>query len=220
MKTKNRLILAGGGGFGRELASWADHATAAGSIPPLAGFIDDRPEAMANHNMLWLGSFNDYQVRPGDLFLLGVGNPRTKVHMVASLRARGAQFANLIHPSAVLGRNNILGEGVIMAPMSMNTSDTRMGDFVTLLSFSGLGHDASAGAFTTISSHVDVMGGASLGERVLIGSGARIMPNIKVGDDVKIGPSSLVMRHVKAGTTIYTPPGKRLTTGLKQHSQI
>lgn len=209
MKT-TRLILAGGGGFGRELASWADHALAAGHLPPLAGFIDDRPDAMAGHDTPWLGGFADYRVRPEDLFLIGVGRPATKIRMVASLRERGARFAKLIHPTAILGRNHHHGEGVVMAPYSMNTADTRLGDFVTILSFSGLGHDASAGDFTTISSHVDVMGGATLGQRVLVGSGARIMPGVRIGDDATIGAAALVMRSVKAGTTVFTPPAKRL----------
>lgn len=159
MKEKGCLILAGGGGFGRELASWADHCTGALSLPRLSGFIDDRPEAMDGHDTPWLGRFDDFRVMPDDKFLLGVGDPATKERMVRSLRERGGHFASLIHPSVVLGRNHRHGESVIMAPFSMNTSDTELGNFVTILSFSGLGHDATAGDFTTISSHVDVMGG-------------------------------------------------------------
>ncbi|WP_156167155.1 PglD-related sugar-binding protein [Sphingomonas sp. Ag1] len=213
MKEHGRLILAGGGGFGRELASWADHCTAAGSLPPLFGFVDDRPETMAEHDTPWLGRFDDFRVLPDDRFLVAVGNPATKVRMVQSLRERGGHFVSLIHPSVVLGRNHRHGEGVIMAPFSMNTSDTALGDFVTILSFSGLGHDASAGDFTTISSHVDVMGGATLGKRVMVGSGARIMPNVHVGDDARIGAGALVLRRVAAGATMFTPAAKRLRLG-------
>lgn len=207
---KARLILAGGGGFGRELASWVDHCHASGNCAALAGFIDDQPDAMAGHDTPWIGGFNDYRVLPDDVFLIGVGKPATKARMVESLRERGGRFAKLIHPAAVVGRNCTHGEGVIMAPLSMNTADTRLGDFVTILSFSGLGHDASAGAFTTISSHVDVMGGAALGERVLVGSGARIMPGIKVGDAATIGAAALIMRNVRPGATMFVPPAKRL----------
>jgi sugar O-acyltransferase (sialic acid O-acetyltransferase NeuD family) len=207
--TQERLILAGGGGFGRELASWADHSAAAGRLPSVSGFIDDRPDAMAGHDTPWLGGFGDYRVRAGDRFLIGVGNPLTKIRMVESLRERGGQFASLIHPTAVLGRNHHHGEGVVMAPYSMNTADTQMGEFVTILSFSGLGHDASVGPFSTISSHVDLMGGVNIGARVLVGSGARVMPNVKVGDDARIGAAALVMRSVKPGVTVYAAPAKR-----------
>lgn len=208
-----RLIMAGGGGFGRELASWAGHCAAAGSLPTLTGFIDDRPDAMTGHDISWLGAFQDFRVMPYDRFLLAVGNPATKARMVESLRERGAQFASLIHPNVVLGRGHRHGEGVVMAPFSMNTADVVLGDFVTILSFSGLGHDAGAGDFTTISSHVDVMGGAILGKRVLVGSGARVMPGVRVGDDAKIGAGALVIRRVPAGATMFTPAAKRLRLG-------
>lgn len=218
MSEHTRLILVGGGGFGRELASWADHCAQAGSLPPLAGFIDDRPEAMDGHSTSWLGHFKDFQVKTEDKFLLAVGNPMSKARMVESLRERGGKFASLIHPSVVLGRNHRHGEGVIMAPFSMNTADTVLGDFVTILSFSGLGHDASAGDFTTISSHVDVMGGASLGKRVMVGSGARIMPNIHVGDDARIGAAALVIRRVPAEATMFTSAARRLRLGEPRSS--
>lgn len=170
---------------------------------------------MQGHDTPWLGHFATFEVQPEDRFLLAVGNPVTKARMAQSLRERGGKFASLIHPSAVLGRNHRHGEGIIMAPFSMNTSDTTLGDFVTILSFSGLGHDASAGDFTTISSHVDVMGGARLGKGVMVGSGARIMPNVHVGDDARIGAAALVLRRVPAGATMFTPAAKRLRLGDK-----
>lgn len=207
---KSRLILVGGGGFGRELASWVDHAAAAGHGAPLAGFIDSKPDAMQGHDTPWLGDFGDFAMRPDDMFLLGVGNPATKVRIVATLRERGARFARFVHPTAIVGRNAVQGEGVILTPLSVVTADTYLGDFVTVLSFSGIGHDASVGAFTTISTHVDVMGGASLGERVMVGSGARIMPGIKVGDDAKVGAAALVMLTVKPGSTVFARAAKRL----------
>lgn len=210
MAQAERVILVGGGGFGRELASWIDDLAQAGGIAPLAGFIDDRPDAMEDHGTRWLGTVADYEIQPNDRFVLGLGDPRTKRSVVATLRARGARFARVIHPSAVLGRNPNHGEGVIMAPFSMNTADTRVGEFVTILSFSGIGHDASVGAYSTLSSHVDIMGGARVGEGVLFGSGSRLMPGKQVGDDCRIGAGVVVQRSAKPETTLFAPPAKRL----------
>ena len=213
MTTKLRLILVGGGGFGRELSAWAAQAADAGQLPALSGYLDDREGAMGNCELAWLGALCDFTVRNQDRFIIGVGSPPAKAAIVASLREKGGQFARLVHPTVVLGRNNFLGEGVILAPFSMNTADTRMGDFVTLLSFSGLGHDSSAGAFTTISSHVDLMGGCSVGERVFVGSGARVMPGVNVGSDAVIGAGATVMRSVQQATTVFGPFAKRLRLG-------
>ena len=211
MAVERRLVIAGGGGFGREVAAWAAHAHQAGLLPPVAGFIDDRLPEPPLQSAAYLGTISSFSPGQGDLVILAVGHPATKAVIANSLRERGAQFARLIHPSAVQGGSNAIGEGVIMAPFSMNTVDTKMGDFVTLLSFSGLGHDAAVGSFSTISSHVDIMGGASLGERVFIGSGARVMPRIRVGDDAVIGAGAVALRRVKRGATLYVPPAKLLT---------
>lgn len=208
-----KLIVAGAGGFGRELMSWARDCVEAGRLPPLAGFIDDRVMELPGGDAPRLGGFADYAPRPNELFLIGVGDPTAKRRMAESLRDRGARFATLIHPTAVIGRNTKRGEGVIMCPMTMNTSDTCAGDFVTILSFSGMGHDTTVGAFSTISSHVDVMGYAELGEEVFVGSGARVMPRVKVSDRARIGANSLVMRNVKPGATVFTPPAKLLRLG-------
>lgn len=210
MPVKERLILAGGGGFSREVAAWARHAAEAGSSPPVAGFLDDKPSDPSLYPAPYLGPITDYKAEAHDRMVIAVGSPKAKEAIASTLRDLGARFAQLIHPTAILGGKNLLGEGVIMAPMSMNTVNTRMGDFVTLLSFSGLGHDSSAGHYATISSHVDLMGGAAIGDRVFVGSGARIMPGVQVGADAVIGAGSMVLRRVKEGTTVYAAPARRL----------
>ena len=212
--SEDRLIIAGMGGFGRELLSWAADCRAAGSLPAVAGFVDDEVEGV-DGGPPRLGAFEDYAPRPGDRFLVGAGSPGLKRRMVDSLRARGAAFASLVHPTAVVGRACRHGTGVVLCPYSMNTADTQMGDFVYLLSFSGLGHDSAAGDFSTISSHVDIMGHARLGADVLVGSGARILAGVKVGDGATVGAGAVVMRNVKPGSTVYAPPAKLLAMGRR-----
>lgn len=212
--SEERLIIAGAGGFGRELLSWAADCHQAGSLPATAGFIDDKVKALPEGPPR-LGAFQDYAPRPGDLFLVGAGHPVMKRRMIDSLRERGGRFGSLIHPTAKVGRACRHGTGVVLCPYSMNTADTRMGDFVYLLSFSGLGHDSVAGDFATISSHVDIMGHAEVGAGVLVGSGARILPGIKVGDGATVGAGAVVMRNVKPSTTVYAPPARLLPMGRR-----
>jgi sugar O-acyltransferase (sialic acid O-acetyltransferase NeuD family) len=157
-----------------------------------------------------LGSIVDYIPQPGDTLLLAVGAPDTKRKLVELLRPRGARFATLIHPTAIIGSNCCHDEGVIICPLAMNTANTQMGPFSTLLSFSGLGHDARLGAYSTVSSHVDLMGHANVGEGVFIGSGARVMPGVTVGDGARIGANVVAQRNVAAGITLFAPPAKSL----------
>lgn len=205
-----RLIIVGGGGFGHEVASWAADCHAAGTQPALDGYIDDSDRGPLGRGAPHLGSVADYAPQSGDALLLAVGAPDTKRRLVELLRPRGARFATLIHPTAIIGSNCHHEEGVIICPLAMNTANTRMGAFSTLLSFSGLGHDATLGAYSTVSSHVDVMGHATVGDGVFIGSGARVMPGIAVGDGARIGANVVAQRNVAAGITLFALPAKSL----------
>ncbi|MBB5685735.1 DapH/DapD/GlmU-related protein [Sphingobium boeckii] len=206
----NRLMVVGGGGFGHEVMAWAADCHAAGTLPPLSGYLDDVERGALGGRLQRIGSVADYSPQAGDELLIAVGAPRTKRQIVDLLRSRGARFAKLIHPSAIIGSNCQHDEGVIICPLAMNTANTHMASFSTLLSFSGLGHDARLGAFSIVSSHVDIMGHATVGEGVFIGSGARVMPGVKVGDDARIGANVVVQRNVSAGLTLFAAPAKSL----------
>ena len=205
-----RLIIVGGGGFGHEVASWAADCHAAGRLPPASGYLDDEDRGPLGHGVPHIGSVADYQPEAGDRLLLAIGAPDTKRKLVDLLRPRGAIFATLIHPTAIIGSNCRHDEGVIICPLAMNTANTHMGPFSSLLTFSGLGHDARLGAFSTVSSHVDLMGHATVGEGVFIGSGARVMPGVTVGDGARIGANVVALRNVAAGMTLFTLPAKSL----------
>lgn len=207
---KTRLIIVGGGGFAHEVASWVADCQKAGTQSSLAGYIDDRNTGPLCCGAQHLGSITDYTPKSGDSLLLAVGAPDTKRRLVELLRPRGAQFATLVHPTAIIGRNCRHDEGVIVCPLAMNTANTYMGAYTTLLSFSGLGHDAALGSYSTVSSHVDIMGNASVGDSVFIGSGARVMPRITVGDSARIGSNVVVQRNVAPGTTLFALPAKTL----------
>lgn len=210
----DRIIIVGGGGFGRELVAHVGDAHRAGMLAPLGGYIDDAGDVMAafGHygDVAFLGTLDSYQPQPSDLFTLAVGAPRTKQAIVQRLRARGARFATVIHPSAITSPTCLMGEGVIIGTHAGPGVDTVLGDFVTLNSYSGVGHDARIGAYTTLSGHVDVTGGTQIGEGVFIGSNASILPRVKIGDWASVGAGSMVYRSIKAGTTVYAPPAKLL----------
>jgi len=208
---EDRLVLVGAGGFGRELMCWAEDCQAAGTLPKLAGYIDDVVEALPGYDVSRLGTIQDYAPRPEDLFLVAMGEPAKKRAIVEMLQARGGRFASLRHPTATVVRTAQVGEGVIMCPYTMAMPDSRIERFATLINYSGIGHDSVLGEFSTLSSLVDVTGRVRIGCDVSIGSGARILPGLKVGDGATVGAGAVVMRSVKPCTTVYAPPAKTLS---------
>ncbi|RYE95776.1 MAG: acetyltransferase, partial [Oxalobacteraceae bacterium] len=203
------VIVVGGGGFGRELMCWVEDCGQAGRLPPLAGFLDDKPDELPGYAPR-LGSVQDYSPAPGDLFALAIAKPAIKRKVVGLLHDRGAHFITVVHPTAKIVRTATVGEGSILCPQSMLMPDATIGRFVSILNYSGVGHDSVVGDFTTFSSLCDVTGNVTVGTDVFIGAGARLLPGIKVGDGALVGAGSTVVRSVKPGDTVFILPPKTM----------
>ncbi|CAB4051041.1 acetyltransferase [Paraburkholderia phenoliruptrix] len=207
-----RLIVAGCGAFARELINWAQDAADAGSGPAISAFLDVSPAALEGYpyQLEWRGDIDDYCARDGETVVVAVGDPAARRDVVARLRARGAVFATLVHPRAVVARSAVLGEGVVVCPQAVISADAQVGDFVAINVMSSVGHDVKLGAYSTLSSHVDLTGYVQTGEGVFFGSGAKILPKVRIGARAKVGAGAIVMRSVPEDAVVYAAPARRL----------
>ncbi|WP_027799241.1 acetyltransferase [Paraburkholderia dilworthii] len=207
-----RLIVAGCGAFARELINWAQDAADAGSGPAISAFLDASPAALEGYpyQLEWRGDIDDYRAQDGEAVVVAIGDPAARRDVVARLRERGAVFATLVHPRAVVARSAVLGEGVVICPQAVISADAQVGDFVAINVLSSVGHDVKLGAYSTLSSHVDLTGYVQTGEGVFFGSGAKILPKVKIGARAKVGAGAIVMRSVPEDAVLYAAPARRL----------
>lgn len=212
---KDRLLIVGAGGFGREVLGWArdvpDHARSW----EFAGFLDDTvkvPDKSASRVPV-LGTISGYRAEPGDVLVLAVGEPRAKLALYQELRQRGARFASVVHPTAIIAGTAQCGDGLIACPGALISNDAVVGHAVSLNAYASVGHDATIGAGTTISSYCDVTGRVKIGTGAFLGSRASILPGLDVGEFAVIGAGSVVVRSVPAGVTVFGVPARRISGG-------
>lgn len=211
---KGRTIIVGAGGFGRELINWANDCHDAGLLPPVAGLLDDNPEAMQgfSYGIGLIGAAIDFIPRNDDHLLMAIGAPAIKRRVADMLAARGGHFATLIHPRAVVAGSARIEAGSILCPLALVSADAAVGRLVSINALSSIGHDVRLGDYTTLSAHVDLTGSVIVGSSVMIGTGAKILPRVRVGEGAVIGAGSIVYRTVPAGRSVYAQPAKLLAT--------
>lgn len=190
-----RILIAGAGNFGREVAGWMELRGR-----PVAGFIDDENPDVA--------TIQDYVRQDDEEVLVAIADPRGREHVARTLIERGAVFHGLwmmtLSPSAKIGG------GCIFCPGSVVSCLAKIGDFVHVNLNATIGHDVVLGDCCTVSCHVDLMGHVEVGRRVFFGSGARVLPGVRIGDDARIGAGAVVTADVPAGRTVYCQPGRIL----------
>jgi sugar O-acyltransferase (sialic acid O-acetyltransferase NeuD family) len=211
---KKRLILVGCGAFARELICWVEDAVDLGVGRKVTGFLDKDPKALERfaypYEPKWISTIDDYIPEQGDELIMAISDPLAKIQIVEKLKIKGARFTGFIHPSALISRSAVLGEGVIVCPNSTVSADAKVGDFVTINGLSSVGHDVIIGNYSTISAHVDLTGYVQIGASVFFGTGVNVIPKLKIGTGAKIGAGATIIRSVPENSVMYAPFSKRL----------
>jgi len=207
------LIIIGAGGCGREVLQWALDANKREPIWNIKGFLDDNPHALDGKSCAAkiIGTVDGYPLYyPDDEFVCAIGSPAVKRRVVELLKARGAAFANVIHPTAVVSDSAWLGEGVILYPFAIVSPDAAVGDCCIINMHSAVAHDASLDDYCTISAFCDITGNCTLGKGVFMGTGAKLTPGVSVGEKAFICAGSIVFNNVKPETKVLGNPARRL----------
>jgi sugar O-acyltransferase (sialic acid O-acetyltransferase NeuD family) len=206
------LIIIGAGGFGREVLQYAlDMKASSESIKwNIAGFIDDNLSALDGYECEYevLGKISDHKISPNNVYLCAIGNPLIKMKICQDFLSRGAQFINIIHPTAQIGRTCKFGVGNVFCPYSVITTDVTIGDFVFINLHSSCGHDAVIQSGCTLSSYCDITGYVKLEQGVFLGSHASVCPSVNVGSYAKIGAGATVISDIPPNCTAVGVPAK------------
>lgn len=206
----SKLIIAGAGGFGREVRQWALDAQRSGTaIWKKICFIADGKECMSNRIAKddLIGTIAGYRPEKNDKVLIAIADPvgRRDVFRRLSkvLTESSAGFATLFHPSAIVADDAHVSEGCILCPNSLVSVGASIGQQTHINVGTTVGHDARIGAFNTLSAQCDVTGAAVLEDEIFFGTGARVLPGLRIAKGSRIGAGVVVARSIKVPSTVY-----------------
>jgi sugar O-acyltransferase (sialic acid O-acetyltransferase NeuD family) len=207
-----RLFIVGASGLGREVMDIA-RLLEAGAPWRIAGFLDSRVDLLDGKDAGFgiLGAPESYAPGPDDLFVCALGEPAQKRRYAEILAARGARFANLLHPECDISPSARLGVGVVVHRYGRIGPDTSIGNHVSIAYASGVAHDVRVGHYCQIAGHASANGRAVLEDEVTLGSHAVVLPDVVVGRGATVGAGSVAIRDVPAGATVFGVPATRLS---------
>lgn len=205
------LVIAGAGGFGREVAWLARNA------------MPEVDVVLAVTDPKWLDAMASTEVRllsdlPHDAhFVCAIGDPRGRRSTVEACVNHGLTPTSLIHSSIDLLGENTVGVGAVMCAGVIVTTGINIGTQVHLNLATTVGHDVVIDDYVTTAPGVNISGHVHIESDVYIGTGATIINGsvgrpLVIGRGAVVGAGACVIRDVPPGVTVAGVPAKALPT--------
>lgn len=199
----NRLIIIGASGHGKVVA---DIAKLSGYTD--IAFLDDAPGLKVVSGYPVLGAVSTFSAFSQDDFFVAIGNSDIRRRIQDEISSSGARLVTLIHPSAVVAQDVVIGEGTaVMAGAVINPS-VRIGRGCIVNTSASVDHDCVIGDFSHISVGAHLAGSVAVDKRTWIGIGAVVNNNLSICSDVVIGAGAVVVRSIGVSGTYVGIPAK------------
>jgi len=187
--TGSRIVILGNSGFAREVFSMIQTLT------------------IKDSQVVFVDKSQEHLLVDGDLAILGMGSPTGRASCFESLRDL-FKFPILIHPSAVLGINVMIGAGTLIQSGVSITTQVKIGYGCLININASIGHDVVIGDCSAVNPGATLSGNVRIGKSVLVGANATVLANVSIGDGARVGAGAVVTKDVKAGETVIGIPAR------------
>lgn len=207
-RNKPPVVLIGSGGHAKIIIDLVELA----NLYSIVGVTTIDPE---------IETFNNYPVLGGDDVLpslwgdgirhavIGIGgftNNKLRKSIFEKLKSMGFEIVVTIHPSAVIARDVLIGEGSVLFAGVVLNPGVSIGKNVIIATGSTVDHE------TLIADHVLVSAGVSIGadvrieEEALLAIGSTVVSGKKIGRNSLVAAGAVVVRDVEDGIAVAGVP--------------
>lgn len=145
-------------------------------------------------------------VRAAFIGIASVGSIQARRKAFTLLRTLGYDLPVLVHPSAVVAQDTVIGMGACIMPGVIVNPGARIGECAIINSGSIIEHDCRIFSFAHIAPGAVLGGAVHVGEGSLVGMGSVIRQGIRVGRNAIVGAGAVVVKDVKDDMTVTGVP--------------
>ncbi len=212
MTDKLDLIIIGAGGFGREVHVMLWDVFSQDDYN-FKGFLADETNELAAQLGPTVGSPEDYQPQPNDRFILAIGYMDVRERLTKELTARGAVFAQFVHPKAYIAHNAQIGPGAVIFPFAVVSNAARVGEQCHMNYYASVGHDTEVGRYCLLAPYATMNGFSAIEDAVYLSTHSTVVVAKRVGERTKVSANSTVQRDVPADSFVFGVPGRVIRKG-------
>lgn len=208
-----KIVLFGAGGLGKEVANMILQINKRKLTYDLLGFVVEskyfKPDTYVN-GLPVLGDEQWLLQNKDVCCCCTIANVHQKARIQDFFSEQGIKFETIVDVTAHIAPFSNVGDGCIIYPYVLVSSNVTIEKGVLLNSYVTVGHDACIGKYSTVQPTTGISGNVKIGEKVSIGGHAFIVPGKKIGDEAVVAAGSIVFGNVKANTTVLGNPAKRM----------
>lgn len=197
-----KLVIIGASGHGKVVA---DIAKKNGYHEIV--FLDDDENIHECGGYPVIGRSHEVETINADI-IVGIGNASIRKKIQQSIPAR--KMATLIHPSAVVAEDVIIGVGTVIMAGAVINSGARIGTGCIVNTCASVDHDCNVGDYVHIAVGSHLCGTVSMGDETWIGAGAIVSNNISICSECMIGAGAVVVKDIKESGTYVGVPAKKV----------
>lgn len=203
------LIIVGASNAARDVLQVVKEINKVEMTWNIKGFIADTGldiPKLTNGELEIIGKISDWIPKSDEYYVCAIADPNSKKVVTEKLMARGAKFANIIHPNVEINDYCTIGEGVIFYRDTVIGPNAVIGNNVHINT--KIAHDCHVGDYSTVSILSAILGYVSIGTGVFVGAGSTIIPHISIGDNAYIGAGSVVVKNIENNKKVFGNPAR------------
>ena len=144
----------------------------------------------------------------GGIIAIGDNFVRYLVYNKVSQTIPEFNFIKVIHPSAQIARNVLIGKGTVIMANTTISSEAVVGNFCIINNNSSLDHDSKMMDYSSLAPGSSIGGNAKIGLFAAVSLGAKVIHGITIGEHTVIGAGATVLKDIPKYVVAYGTPAK------------